>query len=957
MKKVEDEIVKSLVINNRPLTLADVEAAVLSVNNSAKPAYIKDVFDSAVKLREEVIRRNKFILDLENSTEWITIVDEDGNPVKPENYFSLTFDANKVAQNNRSQVVDEMVRVRTNTIKNSKVLNRCIMLAMGWLWDTDGNPLTTRGKEGRDQLHIGETGFDADTLSRLEAKAGNRRYPPGTDLRKIPEIRKEADTKFFSYVDPTTQQVVICAIPETIDDLSPRDLARYKETVNGSTTHIAEQWKTSYGNTKSVIQVMMEQLLMFKLREGGYSKYIQKPELGDNAFLQFFGKGGDHQGFAVSNLTWKELFDSNLLVEITRTNALEAYDNLISHRGFELLVQAELDRQLGHKGIRIYELFDVANQMLMQMAGTNEDMAKDIKAGMLRLAEDYAEYAGRNPRIVSPYAEGQENFARAGGAIIRATSGQRWGLRSTGESFVNLISGVAEVGVKQTIDNVFNLFKILLDRRDSSVMRRELFLTAHGIKAYLSDMEDRLMETGIVSGVPDLQKGWFRRLIKYRRDSAGWVKPVEALGNLGVEIGSVRQITNFSRHQALVRFAQRNTRYILNGSALRLLALMENPATKAELERLQQLSATSEKADKQLANLQKKLAREAGFGGNWDHALTFMRFNLLDPEKLKALKYLLEKAGNNKNGVVNLNALQAIVDDYMSGPTGPIAKEIIERSFNDFMNALEVQITTDGMISESRGLNRDISLSHRTGVGRLLKSLLQWSQSFQSNVLQNLQLKKPTVVIIAYSAFTYLSELILDWLNGRSSDDIREELKDPSTYVYRMASTLPIFGSFSAIYTSGLAGISQLTGGTYKGFASPLAPPAFGVLGSYGSRVFGSGYDLLNKGTSMTPEEITAKFGDILPFNITFNGSPVAIPGRLLQEFEWLEEQNAFNKYLNLAQTGKNKYTGQRIASPDYSIVPKQSKQIAEQQEERRRKFLEDTNKMIKDRQKYKKSQ
>jgi hypothetical protein len=172
-----------------------------------------------------------------------------------------------------------------------------------------------------------------------------------------------------------------------------------------------------------------------------------------------------------------------------------------------------------------------------------------------------------------------------------------------------------------------------------------------------------------------------------------------------------------------------------------------------------------------------------------------------------------------------------------------------------------------------------------------------------------------------------------------------------------MASTLPIFGSFSAIYTSGLAGISQLTGGTYKGFASPLAPPAFGVLGSYGSRVFGSGYDLLNKGTSMTPEEITAKFGDILPFNITFNGSPVAIPGRLLQEFEWLEEQNAFNKYLNLAQTGKNKYTGQRIASPDYSIVPKQSKQIAEQQEERRRKFLEDTNKMIKDRQKYKKSQ
>lgn len=961
MKKVEDQIVKSLVINNRPLTLADVETAVLSVKNDAKPIYIKDVFDSAVKLREEVIRRNKFILDLENSTEWITIVDEDGNPIKPENYFSLTFDANKVAQNNRSQIVDEMIRVRANTINNNKTLDRCIMLAMGWLWDTDGNPLTTRGKEGRDQLHIGETGFDADTLSRLEAKAGNRRYAPGTDLRKIPEIRKEADTKFFSYIDPLTEQVVICAIPETVDDLSPRDLARYKETVNGSTTHIAEQWKSSYGNTKSVIQTMMEELLMFKLREGGYSKYIQKPELGDNAFLQFFGKGGDHQGFAVSNLTWKELFDSNLLVEITRTNALEAYDNLISHRGFELLVQSELDRQLGHKGIRIYELFDVAKQMLMQMAGTNEDMAKDIRAGIVRLAEDYAEYAGRNPRIISPYAEGQENFARAAGSIIRATSGQRWGLRSVPESFVNLISGIPEVGVKETIDNVFNLFKVLLDRRDSSVMKRELFLTAHGVKSYLSDMEDRLMETGIISGVPSVEKGWFRRLIKYRKDSAGWVKPIEALGNLGVEIGSVKQVTALSRHIALVRFAQRNAKYILNGSALRLLALLENPTTKAELERLQQLSATSEKADKQLGNLQKKLAREAGFGGNWDHALTFMRFNLLDPEKLKALKYLLEKAGNNKNGVVNLNALQAVVDNYMSGPTGPIAKEVIERSFNDFMNALEVQITTDGIISESRGLNRDISISHRTGFGRLIKSLLQWSQSFQSNVLQNLQLKKPTVVlaevIILYSTLTYLSDLIIDWLNGRSSADIKEELKDPSTYVYRMASTLPVFGSASAIYTSGLATISQLMGGTYKGFANPITPPAFGVLGSYGSRAFGSSYDLLTKGTNMTPEEIVAKFGDILPFNITFNGSPIAIPGRLLQEFEWLEEQNAFNKYLDLTHSGKNKYTGKNVITSGHSIVPKKSKQIADELEARRRKFLEDTNKMIKDRQKYKKSQ
>lgn len=956
MQKVELEIVKSLVATKRQLQRTDIETAVIAINPAAQPAYIDAVFNAAKNLRDETIRRNKFILDLENSTEWISIKDDAGNPIPAENYFALTFDRNKVTKNDRSQIVDEMVRVRKDTIKNDETLDRSIMLSMGWLWDSNGNPLTTRGKEGRDQLHVGETGFDVDTLSRLEAKAGNRRYAPGTDLKRIPEIRKEADTKFFSYVDPATAQVVICAIPEKVSDLSPRDLARYMETVDGSTAHIAEQWKDNYGNTKPVLQVMMEELLAFKLREGNYHRYIQKPEMGDNAFLQLFGKGGDNQGFAVKNLNWKETFNSPLILDIIRTNPLEAYDNLINHRGFELLIQAELDRMLGHKGIRIYEVFDAASKLLMRMAGSNEKLQKDLQGGMQRLAEDYAEYAGRNPRIQSAYGEAGEQLSRAAGGIIRATSGQRWGLRSTAESFVNIIASLPEVGTKETINNLFSAFKLLIDRKPSSALKQELFLTVHGIRSYLTDIEDRYLPTGAVSGVPSLNDSWWKRATKSKEDSWKAVAAIEKFGSLGVELGSVKYITAASKHFAMVRFVHRNAKYIMSGAALRLTALMENPINKAELERLQALSVTSEKADKQLSALQKKLAREAGFGGNWDHALTFMRFRLLDPDKLKALKYILDQTGINKNGIVNLSALQAKVDAYMTGPIGPVSKEVLDEAFNDFMYAIETQITTNGMISESRGLNRDISFSSRTAFGKLASSLLQWSQSFHSNVLRNLQLKKPTVImaelVVAYSAFTYLSELILDWLNGRDVSDIKEELKDPSTSVYRMASTLPVFGSLSGPFSSGLAMMSQLYGGTFKGFNNPITPPAFGVLTAYGTKALGSTKDLLSRSGEMSPEEIVAKFGDIIPFNITMNNSPIAMPARLLEQMGVISEQDAFGRYLDLIQKGNNKYIEDRKVANYNRVAPMGSKEIEKQLRASRDSLLEQTNQMIESRKK-----
>ena len=232
---------------------------------------------------------------------------------------------------------------------------------------------------------------------------------------------------------------------------------------------------------------------------------------------------------------------------------------------------------------------------------------------------------------------------------------------------------------------------------------------------------------------------------------------------------------------------------------------------------------------------------------------------------------------------------------------------------------------------------------------------MQWSQSFKSGVLENLQLKKPTVVlaeiVILYSALTYMSELIIDWLNGRDVKDIKEELKDPSTSVFRMASTLPVFGSLSGLFSGTLATFSELTGGTYKGFSNPVSPPAFSVLNAYVSKAMGSGKELLAKGGEMSKEEMIAKFGDIIPYNITFNKSPVAVPARLLQELEVIDENNSLNKYLKLIQKGKNKYINkpENVAS-NHNIVPVQSREIENKLKDNRARYLEETNKFLQDR-------
>lgn len=207
-------------------------------------------------------------------------------------------------------------------------------------------------------------------------------------------------------------------------------------------------------------------------------------------------------------------------------------------------------------------------------------------------------------------------------------------------------------------------------------------------------------------------------------------------------------------------------------------------------------------------------------------------------------------------------------------------------------------------------------------------------------------------LVVAYSAFTYLSELILDWLNGRDASDIKEELKDPSTVVFRMASTLPVFGSLSGPFSSGLAMMSQLYGGTFKGFNNPITPPAYGVLAAYGTKAIGSTKDLLNRAGEMPPEEIIAKFGDIIPFNITMNNSPIAIPARLLEQMGTISEQDAFGRYLDLIQKGKNKYIEDRKVANYNRVAPMGSKEIEKQLRASRDSLLEQTNQMIESRKK-----
>ena len=903
-----------------------IEAAIAKAIPSPRPELVNKTFDYAQKLYGAVVSLNKKIIDLENETGWIDLKDKQGNPVKPTEYFPITFVSERILPQNRDEIIKALVAVRRETLLNSDDLSTDIMLSMGWLFDNSNDPqagILDKGREveGRRTHFLTEANFDPQTLRNLEVA----RYAPGSDARTFAQMAGEASKKHFVYKDSNTGELVVCLIPRKKTDLSLPDLAKYNEVLDGSTNYIGKQWKTNFpGNPVSPLYTIMSEYLDSKLYQGRYSRHFNARKgnpLSPMTLLR--DRNRIEYGIAVKPLTWDELLKSDVLLKITRNDPLEAYSNFLKSRGFDLLLQKELDRMLGTKGIRFNKFLDTlkkADEQDLRALNASEQQIKDLLIGYDRIANEYLYYLGRLGTLSSGDTTLGMEFTEIGLSLVRAGSAPIWGITSATEPLQHLIKGPATVGTVQTIKNIWDGIRIIIgDKRfsTSKALQDELRDSIFFIDLVRSDLQDRIINSDL-DGVPKISR-WFDRIKATREDSRfGLISDsFDVFGNAMVEIGSVRYTTYFARKLAMQVYGQSIAKFINSGAAERFFTALSDPNINATLKRLEEAAALDPKAEIELVKVFKDISRRSGFGDRWDIAMAMNKYGVNTIEKITALKKAFQQLGPrySKRGLINWAELKELFHENMK-------QQIIAdvdglqgmEAFESLFYATETLTTTRGAISLPRGLNKELRFESRTPLGRLTKALLGWSQSFQNNVIGGYASMGASAYLgslILYSGLTAATEYLKEWIMGRDVEDIEKEMeRNPETYLFRMMYSLPVLGTYNGILSSSLAGVSQLMGGPLKSYGAPLAYPGLNIALNTPYKMFGGLKELVTEAIpSGDPAKIGASAGDLIGYNTLLNKSPIAIPARLLVEAGIINEADAMGRYMNLIKKKKNVYT------------------------------------------------
>ena len=917
-RMLEEAVLVYRVKNKGTVDYSDLTKLVKEKFPSISDNQVKNIISTLREMNNTFTEVFKFLLDAENKTGWKTF-DETAEEYFPYTLDGLQFDN---PQNN-TEWIKAAVIARTKTLLTQAELDSYVMWSMGWLHSADGSGLYSYKAD--------QAGFDIETLKNLEVPG--ERYPPGTNPKKIP-LFMEADKKHFTGIDPNTGEFVVYRIPTVKQDLSQYDLNRYLKTINGSREHISKEF-ASKSFTMTVLGYMMEEVLNFKLFRGKYS-YESSSGV---AFSELY-RGKTRIGLNITPLTWDEILSQGIdspLIKFARVSLLDSAKNLVMKRGFELLVQIEIDRLLGITGVKPADFFAALEEKAIDLVKENPKFVKDIRAGFKRVAQEYAMYARNNTK------PNMNDLESIGIDIVRALTGAGYGIASTGELALQTIANIPTLGLEQTFKNFKNFVVSLFDRRLSKDIQLEIMHSAIGLKELLHGNSDRFLDEGIDT----VSLGGFRKRLSRKKDenssSINFSRVIELLSNLTIEVGSVRQTTFAIYIIGMQILLGQLQKAVANGNLRRFLEL-QTPEVIAKLEELK--NSTNPQSEKELTRLYKQLARQAGFK-NWGIAANFSRFGFVNENSIAALEFVFNKLTKD-NDVVTLRSLSNFKKSYRQvGATGgggnqppsePPAssnsadfegefdKDFINELLSKLISALEVLVRTDRMVSEPRGLGR----IPQENLSPFFKTLMGWLSSFNFNVYRNSHNKPAHLflgTLISLALLTYLVRLMQEYSRGRDLEDIKEELQDIKTIVPRIAVESPVGGPIlSIVWSSALKMLSKSIGGKPDTNYTPSLIPAASVLETYtkkGIGVFKTVFD-----PEKTTEEKIGKALTLIPF---YNNSPFTLPKRILTDLEIFDQTSSMQQILKASEnTNLNKYNEKTINTTPYKFT-RSSRQIRNQ--------------------------
>jgi hypothetical protein len=879
---------------------------------------------------------NKAILNLETETGRLVSVDSEGRTIDP-NYFAPTQIDHEQIKNMKipqfEQLVKDLVSARTKRKLNSTALDRNTMVVMGWLdvkYDPNSKTYVLFAPSRVFKASEAVNMFTAETLQKLRIGSIASSGMEG-DAAKVFKLLNIADPENY-FVMRTDTGFDVFRVPKKMEDLNPADAARYTEAVKGNTAMYTEAWRQRLGG-KNLIEHEIRELIKQKTRQYPYNKTNTPDSIFKQPVFRLLGTGEqEDMALPIKGLIPEEFMETELTKSVLRTNMAEAYYYFLNGRYFELAFQKQLNTMLGRKDKNYEDLLliaqDQAEKALDIIAEKENWTAKEksvisvsIGEGIQRLREEYQYNAD-----ILPYLQ-----STAGGVSRLALAAMRFKL-SPGFGVSALVETMNEI-IKQSPNvltipkNIFNVLRfVLLDKRFSKnkLLQSEIGDTIFILENFKTDLSNRFMgEIGQGAFKADNQLGTrFADAIGNIRDGETLgeraIRTTEEAGRMMQSIGSLQAVTMATRELAKARIQRLIWKYTKSGKLGKMFSLLSEPETAARLAKLEQDAVTNRHTASKLFKEFAGIARKAGIT-DADEAALFLKYGLTTQEQLRHLIWGIDKLGD-KEGRVDMITLSELSNDLLDNPVEGIDPSTLSSAASAYAHMVEDMITKTA-VSELKGLNKITKLDARSPFGRMWYALTSWTRSFQDNVIMDFGSRSAGKYLVSgiflYAAVEAINGLFKEWLAGREVEDIMEEMEDnPSQFVIRGVSRMPVFGVYNGILEAAAAGITGYTGGTLEYYGIPGMTGVSATIGASADVV----RNIKNISNAAAEGQVDIKsVSKLFGADAIINKSLFAVPARTLEVNGAFRDMEAIERYLKTVHRDPYPYMNKKRAD---SIIP-----------------------------------
>ena len=526
-------------------------------------------------------------------------------------------------------------------------------------------------------------------------------------------------------------------------------------------------------------------------------------EIGANGRLQTVRHNGpkSEKGRQLEELVW----GNKELEEFLDWDFAGGMSRYFQSSGFRAMNTARHQERWGIPGLTMQETLDWVETRMSRELGTAQEK-RSWKDGLNNLREKLAIAEGRSPTMRSEVDSVQEfvsdTAVSAAGAVYGGGIGQT--ILSTEVLGATLARIYSPSDVIRTLGHIFKSIR-------GSEKRQLMEVIGLTVRQYRMHNLKRFVQDESFAG--SFQFGLVPRVLAPFADVRWGADTVPDLlkagANVGMTLGGLDYFSNFARIMHVMSQQNEFGRFFvaaekltarLSKSADELDAVAEEASAKA-LAKGASEEAVFKAGEKARMKAWTGMAREEGFGGNWQVAEKMQRAGLLDADRLAVLR----KAGAATNSLKTTGTFRHMdmLEIYRYTGSNKAEQELFHDSFNRVRDMMVGVMNK--RVSEQSLMQTPTGATNQGALGRVAYAMTSWQRSwYDNNILDAAQmpLKASAGMYAAYMLGETINQVIRESYKGRSIDETLDDARaNPGNFIARAVTRLPLLGHWSSVLT------------------------------------------------------------------------------------------------------------------------------------------------------------